>query len=490
MKTKNLILILSLFFLPAPPFIYGQDCNCKSDFEWVKKTFEENDAGFLHILNMKGRDAYEIHNQIFQEKIDKITNPTECTKTIYEWLTFFRKGHIGIQRLKYPENTNTQKEEEKEIIRDIKEVSIEDFTKYLDGKGDDPGYEGIWQMGTYKLAIKKEGNSWVGRVVETTAKDWFKGEKKLEIIEKGKKSDAIYWDGSHNLDTVNNVKMWGKTMVRIPMYATLKRTYPKMEMEEDVKSFMEILSNDNASIKNLSDNTLLLRISSFEISEKSHIDSIINANLEKILSTENLIIDVRYNGGGSDYSYESILPILYTSPIRNVGVEFLCTPLNIKMLKDVVTNPEFIEMLGEEELKKFEGYYQKAQKHVGEFVNIFQDEDISYTTFDTIHPYPKRVGILINDVCGSTTEQFILDAKQSAKVKLFGISTSGSLDISNLNEATSPCGDFKLIYGLTKSLRIPGMMIDDIGIQPDYFLDEGIPEYKWIEYVKNTLETK
>ena len=27
----------------------GQTCTCKSNFEWVKKTFEENDAGFQYI---------------------------------------------------------------------------------------------------------------------------------------------------------------------------------------------------------------------------------------------------------------------------------------------------------------------------------------------------------------------------------------------------------------------------------------------------------
>ena len=67
---------------------------------------------------------------------------------------------------------------------------------------------------------------------------------------------------------------------------------------------------------------------------------------------------------------------------------------------------------------------------------------------------------MINENCGSTTEQFLLTAKQSKKVKLFGTTTLGSLDISNMYSVNSPCGEYKLWYGLTKSFRIPEMLID------------------------------
>jgi len=81
----------------------------------------------------------------------------------------------------------------------------------------------------------------------------------------------------------------------------------------------------------------------------------------------------------------------------------------------------------------------------------------------------------------------LLAAKQSKKVKLFGRTTAGALDVSNLNVVKSPCEDYRLFYTLTKSLRIPHMSIDDKGIQPDYFIDNEIPEYEWINYVSKIL---
>jgi len=90
----------------------------------------------------------------------------------------------------------------------------------------------------------------------------------------------------------------------------------------------------------------------------------------------------------------------------------------------------------------------------------------------------------------STAEQFILMAKQSTKVKLFGQRTAGALDYSNLNNVESPSGNFKLFYATSRSYRIPNMAIDDYGIQPDYFMDESIPPYRWIKFVTETMKTK
>ena len=84
----------------------------------------------------------------------------------------------------------------------------------------------------------------------------------------------------------------------------------------------------------------------------------------------------------------------------------------------------------------------------------------------------------------------MLAAKQSKKVKLFGTTTFGALDISNMNFVKSPCNEFELGYCLSKSFRIPNMAIDNKGIQPDYFLEDEIEEYNWVDYVTKILDQK
>ena len=109
-------------------------------------------------------------------------------------------------------------------------------------------------------------------------------------------------------------------------------------------------------------------------------------------------------------------------------------------------NPHF----SEEEKQWAKDGYDILQQHIGSYINI--DNDVTVSTFDKIEPLPKSIGVLVDSSNGSTAEQFLLAAKQSKKVKLFGQTTAGVLDISNMYQTDSPSGTFTLYYSLTLSL--------------------------------------
>lgn len=250
------------------------------------------------------------------------------------------------------------------------------------------------------------------------------------------------------------------------------------------------LESNEPFIERLNSKTLYLRIPSFNSSEKSAIDNLIEKYKNEILITENLIIDIRNGTGGSDNSYKNILPFIYTNPIRMPSVEFLSTPLNNRRMYELATNTGFALEFGiqssEEDKAEFMKNYLKLNNHLGEFVNL-NSSKINIYKQDTIYKFPKEVAILINENNVSTDEQFILESRQSKKVKLFGTTTKGGLDMSNLYVAKSENKEFVLVYALSRSLRIPNMIVDDIGIMPDFFLDEEIPEQEWIEFVSEIL---
>jgi C-terminal processing protease CtpA/Prc len=210
-------------------------------------------------------------------------------------------------------------------------------------------------------------------------------------------------------------------------------------------------------------------------------------NKEKILQTENLIIDLRNNDGGSDRSFREILPYIYTNPMRIVGLEFRSTKLNNQRMLDFINKPEYgFDEAGKKWAKE---QYDKLEKRLGQFVNL-ESSVVSIDTMKTMYPTPKNVGIIINEVNASTTEQFLLAAKQSKKVKLFGTTTFGLLDVSNVYAVKSPCNEFEIYYSLSRSMRIPEMTIDNKGIQPDYYIDKSVPQYKWVDFVNEILNTK
>lgn len=377
MTLKNILFILFIFKASTT---FSQNCDCKATFEWVKETFENNDAGFQYIIDKKGEELYNVHNQMYFTKVNLIENPEECETIIREWLTFFRKSHIEFH---------------------------------------------------------------------------FIGEKNKETND----SNPIIEETKIENDEVD------------PLY----------------KKFLE---SQKPFIERLNSSTLYLRIPSFMPTEKPLIDDLLEKHKNEILSTENLIIDIRNGTGGSDNSYQNILPFIYTNPIRIPSVEYLSTLLNNQRMYELATNTGFalefgIQTTEEEKLDLMEKY-EKLNNHLGEFVNL-NAEKTKILKFDTVYEFPKQVALIINENNVSTDEQFILEAKQSKKVKLFGRTTKGGLDMSNLYLTYSEDKQFVLVYALSKSLRIPHMTIEDIGIMPDFFLDEEIPEYEWINYVSGIL---
>jgi hypothetical protein len=483
---KGLLLILTVL---ATDFVYSQNCSCSDIFVWLKETIEKNDAGFQYVIDQKGETEYKKYSDSYIEKVKSISDKDECAETLSNWLKFFRKGHLwfGVNSEKNISDKNTQIDKEK-IKKQFKNWETypyqeKEFNAYI-SKIKEPGLEGIWTTPPYTIGVRKIKDEYVGFIIEADGIYWSKSQVKFKIKDINGKLTATYFMQDHSAKEMNEVALLGSNYLQMD-WITLKRIKPIFPSDKTLEMYFKFLTTDIPIFEKLSDNTTILRIPTFDGSAKKTIDSIITANHQKITTTENLIIDLRYNGGGSDRSFEKILPLIYTNPIRTVGVEFLSTPLNNKRMEEFMTDPDF----DEEDRKWAKVSLEKLQKNLGEFVNL-DSTDVTIETFDTIYPFPKNVGIIINEGNGSTTEQFLLAAKQSKKVKLFGTTTVGVLDISNMYFINSPCNDFKLGYSLSRSKRIPDFTIDDKGIQPDYYIDKTISKYEWIDFVNKILSAK
>ena len=171
MKKSTLILLL---FIPLLSF--SQNCDCESNFNWMKTTFEENDAGFDYVIKQKGNDLYKQHNELFLSKVKKVTNKTECYELMRSWMKFFRKGHFGIRPLNQEITKKPSKANDWKTIN----INLGKFKKEVENKKN-ADYEGIWKSGPYTIGIKKTGNEYKGFIIEAEGSQWKKGQVKLEI---------------------------------------------------------------------------------------------------------------------------------------------------------------------------------------------------------------------------------------------------------------------------------------------------------------------
>ncbi len=480
---KNFLVIL--FIIVHLSSAFSQQCDCHKEYLWMKKTFEENDAGYPWLIKEKGYESYKYFCDSIEILSVNANNVLDCETLLSSWESFYREGHIGVAFLDQANTSDDSKLSEIEIIDKYSNAEKVDYNpdSYKQFNVHD-SLQGIWTSNPYVIEFVKDtlnnDRAYVGFVLSSGLAQWQPKQVKFEIFKKNEELDACYYSFSHRKG-ISRVKKYGQNIIKIgPYLLTKELDYSNIEV--DSLSFA-IMNSDKCKIFDLSDQTLLLRIPTFEVSKKCQIDHVLKNNKKRIISHPNLIIDLRNNGGGGDRSWQNIIPFIYTKPITTYNDEFLSTPVNVKYFNYVNKNCSFFEHIFINMLIK------SLEKHPDSFVNILE-EQVSIKKLKRIYPYPQKVYIIVNGNCASSTEQFILAAKQSLKVNLYGQKTRGCLDVSNVAEAISPDSTLKINYCVSRTLRPVDQRIDGIGIQPDVVIPDSVSVFDWVKYVQNAIEKK
>lgn len=222
----------------------------------------------------------------------------------------------------------------------------------------------------------------------------------------------------------------------------------------------------------LSNRTLLLTLRSFNDRTRDPLVRLLASHRRELASHPDWIIDVRDNDGGSDSSYAPLLPWLLANGGVEVGTRVFVTPANIEAWERICAT----EAPGDDDcVKRLAPVIERMKAATsGDTIDVEGGDDIKFKAPGKTTPRrPQRVAVLIDQACGSSCEQFLLDVRQSFSVKLLGRHTWGGLDVSNLRGHDLPSGKRRLYYATTRSLRIPEQPVDGIGVLPDLYLPRG-----------------
>lgn len=222
------------------------------------------------------------------------------------------------------------------------------------------------------------------------------------------------------------------------------------------------------SLRMLSSHTALLTLPSFFPQYTKAITNLLASSRKELQRRRNWIIDVRRNNGGDDSAYAALLPWIASGESVNMGVEWLSTPANI-------ANQETICALYAPGDTSCTAHMAKAVARMrsvqpDQFVAQSADGPVSYAPLSGKAIRPARIVILVDRDCGSSCEQFLLEARQSFRVKLIGRNSAGALDYSNLRMQPLPSGLRHLAYATSRSARLPHLQVDLDGIMPDIYL--------------------
>jgi len=458
-------LFITIAFLGIP-FLMQAQCNCQEEFSKIKNHLESNYAGFKDKVKTSNINKYKDFTADKEHVAAQAKNKMQCYFVINQWMSYFNDNHLytglkteAIEKIQ-PQKLQTDFPIEKLAVSEALIKKLERAK----------GIEGIYtKKGEgFSIAVLKNKNSfrdYVAVVIKSTDSKFENGSVLAELKEKSANEYFLLYNSAHML-----------------AFATIKPTNGEL-ISGFVKNGKEIVDNENYNFeaKFLNENTLYFNIPSFSWEAKPMVDSLFAAQKENLSKSANLIIDLRNNGGGSDDVYGVISPYLYTQPIKGIGVDIWATPDNIKGWELVLEYPD----LPAESRQEIQNLIDKMKLQINQNVNIVEDNiDSSFTQL----LFPKNVVILINERCASTTEQFLLEARQSKKVTLMGQNTQGTLDYSNLRESDFCEMPYKLYTPTTRSRRIDiGEGIDGIGIKPNIYLT-----YKqdWIQEALKFLDNK
>lgn len=457
------LILGSLFGLSS--VIFGQTCNCKNNLDSLSKSIEENYVGFTNKVNVNNQYEYfSFKDSLLSLSVD--AKDYDCFQVLKNYLSFFRDPHLNIRFIR-PKGSYIDTIDA--IFQKFPTVTLNKvkLKKYFRSKHIDQ-IEGIWQAKglPFKIAIyKNKAKGFLGVTWETESTFWYQGQIKLEIPEKEKNGLLKYYNNDH-YPSYHSYHIEGDLL-----FISGASTWERVNLKTETL----INTTKSTIFKKLSDSSNLLIINSFDIRNKAVIDSIVHANFHEITNAKYLFIDIRNNGGGHIMSCDTLLPLLYTNPIVHDGSIVKSSRDNIDLYKLTLSNPNF----SEDDKNAFREIIKMLEENIGSMVKI-SDPDTTY--FPTEITNPKKIGIIINEGTTSTAELFLLWAKQSQKVTVFGTHTRGALDYTEIGTTRGlPCPylGYTCPMGMTEHKVYP--FIDNKGIKPDIEISENVPD--WTKYV-------
>lgn len=451
---KKTIIFLLTLCANTNLLVGQQKCDCKDYVENIIELIEKNYADRNNINKKKYTDAVK---KIRSTNLN-ITHE-DCVFKIYSLLSKLEDKHISFF-LEQDSGTFMR------TIYDSSETQAL-FNKFIKYQTSEKSIEGVWETDNRDLEylIMKASQPRMYNVIIWNSKinNYKRGMLKGLLKEISKNEFAYISYGGSKLVTGYKMSRNGPML-----YSFVTGNWRRQTPGAPPVEFRTL-----PSMARLSENTLLLKMPSFTIQNGLIIDSLVKNSI--LSKTEHLIIDVSTNLGGSIQAYRSIMPFLYTNPIRIESGIYYSSRDNIQNLKSTLSR-----------LNDTTYYYQAYKKlaaRLEENPGKLVIDTGYYYSQDSVYEYPKKVSILVGKRCASAGELFLISALQSKKVTLFGENSAGICDRLDAYSCLGTCNGLRMNIPISvRSREFYLKPIDNIGIPPHVRIP---PNKNWLNYILN-----
>lgn len=443
-------------------------------FLYTRGNSQINDIDF--VINKIEKEYLPFLSPKYKNHLLKLNTPKEAIIDTFGYLGSiigsFNNKHFTLYDFNYLDRTDPL----------VLNSRIESLNLAKNKKTSPKRFRGFWLndsknsiIGLYQ-DLKK--NQLLGYLFESKSSNSLKPGMLVMILKRRKNGYLTdYRDPKFGFRVFTISKFKNDTTIIAGQYSKWKKIRSGKEVSLETMQELKI----KTSIIKLDSSNTLITLPNFSASNVKRIDSMITTNKDIISRSKNLIIDIRYNIGGTILGYYPLLDYVYTNPIVLQGGWIFNTP---EMIESIKKNISSLEKKGDT-LR----YYRK----VSQLKNLLESKTGSFLIKgDTIRRdstlfFPKKIAIIHNYACMSAAELMILDFSQSSKVTTFGEPTGGAVDYLDYKESLTPSGKYSLFIPTAKRYVIKNKeKIDGAGIIPNVTINENIEN--WVEFVLKYYE--
>lgn len=223
---------------------------------------------------------------------------------------------------------------------------------------------------------------------------------------------------------------------------------------------------ERPTIRRFDAQTLVLRLPDLGMRYESAVDRLVAAHHVELTTTPTLVVDLRGDGGGCTCTFDALLPLIATGPMRSDGLDVWASPENIAYFRGLAADPHTPRSV-QAELRDLVPRLEAAPNT---FVPSDTGPEADVYTPPAVLPRPSAVAVLVDSLCASSCEEFVRIARQSRKVVVFSATnTGGAGDYGNVRPVMLP-GWRRLRVPTSRSRRLRARVeatTDFVGLSPD-----------------------
>ncbi len=468
-------LLFFFLWIGLVSFSKAQECRCSEVMQKALIEVETNLASYQHqVVLAKRQGIYQKHRRYILKHAGKITDKKRCTGLLALYLSFFRDEHLFVRYAQehYTFNSRQDTAAVKAFFRSDESFALPEVKN--------KGYQGTWFSADGKSTIrivpdKQDYRQLVGLIEEGDGFYWWTGQIRLEFVSllEGE-TRCLVWSNSR-FPKCYKVRRHGNTLEIGP--------YWRFYRERPVVQPAPVANESPFQFEILSEQTTCLRLPDFELKYFPLIDTLVANHLHEMTSRPNLIIDLRNNGGGGDRSFQALLPFVSDKLLvpEPYSASVWVSDSNLAYYERTLF--DFAETRADSlaEIR----YIDWLKEYRGKFT----PPDTGSSWLDTLYARPLRVAIITNNGCASSTEGFLVIARESAKVIHYGTPTLGAISYGDWRKVDVP--ELEAWFSLTtkRMVFINDQDFESIGLIPHKMLDPE-QEADWIRQVMENLESR